>query len=393
MTTYRFRKSADRALGRRSRVPGPPMTLSTRLVTAMVALVVLSAAIIGVFTYRNIETVVIPRSLEWIESRARLLALELEASVRGPHADVVGFRSAVAVEGIVRASLSGGRPERHQPRAMARSARRALRRRACRQAELFAVSHHRRRRRRPRDHTRRSQRAGQARSASCRTASCSSAATATISSARSGSGPNEVDVSPIELNQEQGVVEPPHVPVIRTAAAIHTPDGRPFGIVVINVDLRRRVRPHPRRGAGRTADLSSSTSAATICFIRIRAASSASPSAKPQRLRRRFSRSRRVLATVAAPPRASCATAAATAFGVALAPVRLAPGPRGGGRRSHAVCADHRACDRGAQLDPARRSRRRPARGHPGGPAGALADAAAGRDDARGRGLRRGASG
>ena len=84
------------------------MTLSTRLVTAMVALVVLSAAIIGAFTYRNIETVVIPRSQESIESRARLLALELEASLRGPYADVVGFRSAVAVEGIVRASLSGG---------------------------------------------------------------------------------------------------------------------------------------------------------------------------------------------------------------------------------------------------------------------------------------------
>src|SRR4030095_6126016 len=49
--------------------------------------------------------------------------------------------------------------------------------------------------------------------------------------------PDEGDVSPIELNQERGVVELPHVPVIRTAAAIHAPNGQPFGIVVINVDL------------------------------------------------------------------------------------------------------------------------------------------------------------
>src|SRR5687768_4822679 len=84
------------------------MRLSTRLMLAMVALVLASVAIIGAVTYRNLEAVVLPRALSGVEARARLLALDLEASVRGARADALGFRSAVAVEGIVRASLAGG---------------------------------------------------------------------------------------------------------------------------------------------------------------------------------------------------------------------------------------------------------------------------------------------
>ena len=45
---------------------------------------------------------------------------------------------------------------------------------------------------------------------------------------------------------EHGSIQVPHVPVLRTATPIHTPDGKPFGIVIINVDLRMafaRVRP------------------------------------------------------------------------------------------------------------------------------------------------------
>jgi hypothetical protein len=84
------------------------MTLTTRLTLAMLALVLATATAVGLLTYRNIEAFVVPRGLSRIESHARLLALELEASVRGARADVLGFRSAVAVDGIVRASLAGG---------------------------------------------------------------------------------------------------------------------------------------------------------------------------------------------------------------------------------------------------------------------------------------------
>jgi signal transduction histidine kinase len=61
---------------------GVPVQLSTRLMAAMVALVALTAASIGLLTYRSIEAVALPRALSAIEFHARLLALELEASVR-----------------------------------------------------------------------------------------------------------------------------------------------------------------------------------------------------------------------------------------------------------------------------------------------------------------------
>jgi hypothetical protein len=48
----------------------------------------------------------------------------------------------------------------------------------------------------------------------------------------------EVYVSPIDLNRQNGVIETPAVPILRVATPLHKPDGAPFGMVVINIDLR-----------------------------------------------------------------------------------------------------------------------------------------------------------
>jgi len=82
------------------------MKLSTRLMFAMVALVLLSTTIIGVFTYRNIEALVLPRALARLDADARLFALELEASVRGARADALGFLTADGIARIVQAGLA-----------------------------------------------------------------------------------------------------------------------------------------------------------------------------------------------------------------------------------------------------------------------------------------------
>src|SRR5688572_20163866 len=83
------------------------MKLSTRLILAMVSLVLLTASTVGWLTYRNIESLMLPRSLGGLQMRARLLATELETSVRSARADATAFRSAVALEGIVQASIAG----------------------------------------------------------------------------------------------------------------------------------------------------------------------------------------------------------------------------------------------------------------------------------------------
>ena len=84
------------------------MKLSTRLILSMAALVLFTAAAISVFSYRNIESIVLPRALERIETHTKLRATELEAYIHGARGDILGFRSAVALDGIVRAHLNGG---------------------------------------------------------------------------------------------------------------------------------------------------------------------------------------------------------------------------------------------------------------------------------------------
>lgn len=52
-------------------------------------------------------------------------------------------------------------------------------------------------------------------------------------------GTGHVYVSPINLNREQGAIERPHQPVWRFATPIFRADGRPFAIVIINVNAKR----------------------------------------------------------------------------------------------------------------------------------------------------------
>ena len=48
----------------------------------------------------------------------------------------------------------------------------------------------------------------------------------------------KIYVSPIELNRENQIIQEPYVPTIRIAAVVYEDIARPFGIVIINIDLR-----------------------------------------------------------------------------------------------------------------------------------------------------------
>src|SRR5689334_4352023 len=84
------------------------MKLSTRLSIAMVALVVLTAFVFGVSSYRTIETALVPTALDRIAAHTQLLKAEIEGQLRGVQADVAGFRTGPGPDGIVRARLNGG---------------------------------------------------------------------------------------------------------------------------------------------------------------------------------------------------------------------------------------------------------------------------------------------
>src|ERR1700722_15211732 len=84
------------------------MSLSTRLTVAMVMLVLLTVAAVGLLTYRSVEATILPGELERVDAHARGLSAELRAYVRGARADVAAFRAAVALGGLMRANLAGG---------------------------------------------------------------------------------------------------------------------------------------------------------------------------------------------------------------------------------------------------------------------------------------------
>ncbi len=215
------------------------MRLSTRLTIATVALVLVSVATVGVVTYRNVETTILAAESDRVGQHVRLLAAELETRVRNARADAVAFRSAVALAGIIRANLAGGVDpidgtteaqwrERFASRFVAELAAKPdyLQFRVIGVAdngrELVRVE---------RSLTDNAVRIVPAPELQQR-------GEANYVQEAIKLGPGEVYVAPIELNRQHGAIQVPHAPVIRVATAVHGPDGRPFGVVVINVDLR-----------------------------------------------------------------------------------------------------------------------------------------------------------
>ena len=208
------------------------MTLSSRLMIAMVALVLLTATAIGALTYRNVLSIALPRGLDRIDTHARVIATVLEASVRAARADVIGFHAATAIETMaahptdsaigaeMRTRLAlrfvaelTAKPDYAQFRVIgvAGGGRELVRvDRSGPAAAIRVVPDNELQRKDDRDYFK----------------------------AAIALPPDGIYVSRIDLNQEKGAFQIPYVPTLRTAAPIYTPDGTPFGIVIINVDLR-----------------------------------------------------------------------------------------------------------------------------------------------------------
>ena len=84
------------------------MTLTTRLAIAMVALVAIAVTAVGWLNYRNLEQALLLRARDRIETHSRQVATDLEYYAASATGDVIGFRSAAALRGLVRARKAGG---------------------------------------------------------------------------------------------------------------------------------------------------------------------------------------------------------------------------------------------------------------------------------------------
>lgn len=214
------------------------MRLSTQLTLTIVGVVLVTAAALGLFTYQSVETAVVPGQLERAEMRTQLLAKEIEAAAVAARADVAGFHS-TSIEGIVRASLAGGVDPNDGTTLDQWRAQLATRL----AAELAAKSHY----------------------TQFRVIGVADDGREIVRVDRLGPRgairiasdgdlqlkgdhyyfkqtinlpPGAVYVSSIDLNRKHGVVEVPHIPTLQVATPIQASNDRPFGILVINLDLR-----------------------------------------------------------------------------------------------------------------------------------------------------------
>jgi len=228
------------------------MKLTTRLAVAMIALVAITVSAVGWLNYRSLEQALLPRVLDRIETHAQLVASDLQSYVRGARADVATFPSHAAAHGMVLAHFNGGIDP------VDRISESAWRQRLTTRlvADLGAKPAY----------------------SQFRLIGIEDGGREIIRVDRMGPGgtirvvpdaelqrkgdrdyfkdtirlaADQIYVSPVDLNQENGTIEAPHVPTLRVAAPILAAGGEPFGIVIINVDMGPafdRVRSSMRQG-------------------------------------------------------------------------------------------------------------------------------------------------
>jgi len=222
------------------------MTLTTRLAIAMILLVAIAVSAVGWLSYRSLEQALLMRARDRIETHSRQVATDLEYYAAGATGDVAGFRSAVALNGLVRAHQAGGVDPVDGVSGKTWRDRIARRLAAELEAEpsyamfrIIGLDDDGREvvrvdRMGPNDTVR------IVPEAELQKRSNRNYFRETI-----GLSPGQIYVSPLELGRRNGLIEEAHRPTLRVASPIFADDGKPFGIFMINVDMRRafdRVR-------------------------------------------------------------------------------------------------------------------------------------------------------
>jgi PAS domain S-box-containing protein len=218
----------------------------------MIALAVLTAAAVGFVTYRNVESAILSTELERQEADIHLIAVEFESRMRAARADIIGFRSAVALAGIIRAAQAGDLDPvdgttlaEWKLRFSARLVAELGAKRNYLQFRIIGLADGGREILRV-DRQSASDSVRVVPDAELQRKGDTTYFKATIAQPRGG-----IYISQLELNREHDAIEIPYVPVMRVATPLFTADAKPFGILIINLDLRGafgNIRANTRQG-------------------------------------------------------------------------------------------------------------------------------------------------
>jgi hypothetical protein len=204
----------------------------------MIALVAIAVSAVGWLSYRSLEQVLLSRVLDRIETHSGLVADNLESYVQGARGDIAAFRDSPTIDELIRAApATGNEPGDGLSKALlARLAGRLVAELRAKPAyvqfRIIGVN----------DGGRELVRADR---------SGPNDAIQVVSGSdlrRKGDKdyfketarlhPGGIYVSPIDLNEENGVIETPRVPTLRISTPLSASDGRLLGIIVINIDMR-----------------------------------------------------------------------------------------------------------------------------------------------------------
>jgi PAS domain S-box-containing protein len=228
------------------------MTLATRLAIAMALLVAIAVSAVGWLSYRSLEQALLPRVLDRIETHSRLVAADLESYVAGARGDIAGFRSAAALQGLMRAHLAGGidsidnvSESTWRERMAARLAAELDAKPAYAEFRIIGLEDGGR-------EILKADRLGPSGAVRLTPeAELQRMGEKTYFADTIKLPEGELYVSALDLMGEEGAAAQAHMPTLRVATPVLAPDGKPFAIVIVNVDMRPalfRVRSSVRPG-------------------------------------------------------------------------------------------------------------------------------------------------
>jgi PAS domain S-box-containing protein len=222
------------------------MSLTTRLAIAMIGLVAIAVSAVGWLNYRNLEQALLLRARDRIETHSRQLATDLEYYAASAIGDVAASRSAAALHGLIRARRAGGidpvdgvSEKTWRDRLASRFAAELEAKPTYAMLRIIGLDDDGRElvrvdRAGPNDTVRIVPEEGLL----ARNSRGYFQETMRL-------GPTQIYVSPLDLGRRNGLIEAVHRPTLRVATPIFGDDGKPFGLFMVNVDMRRafaRVR-------------------------------------------------------------------------------------------------------------------------------------------------------
>jgi signal transduction histidine kinase/CheY-like chemotaxis protein/HAMP domain-containing protein len=215
------------------------LSLSTRVTIAIVALVVVTAGTVGFLSFRNVAAVAIPRTLLRLDAHARALAVDLANLATNARADLRGFRRVIGLDEIIALSRDPS-TERAGGLTLAQWRARLGHRLDAEldakpdysQLRLIGIADG------GREIVRVERRAAGGEVRQVPDAELQRIAEENYFKRTVAVPDGVIEVSPVELNQENGRIEAENAPVVRLSTPIFAADGTPFGILVVDLDLR-----------------------------------------------------------------------------------------------------------------------------------------------------------